>query len=60
MQEDVSNPQKNSWDKRVKVYFQEKAWCDEKLMKEGTHDEWSNIFTNLLRNEYATKIQRYW
>ena len=38
--------EKKSWDKRVKVYFQPKAWCDESVMKQWVCDEWGNIFTN--------------
>ena len=25
----ISKEEKSNWDKRVKVFFQEKAWCDE-------------------------------
>ena len=38
--------EKKSWDKRVKVYFQPKAWCDESIMKQWVCDEWGNIFSN--------------
>ena len=33
-----------SWDKRVKVSFQEKVLCDEVLNKKWIRDEWVNIF----------------
>ena len=42
----IKASEKVSCDKRVKVYFQKKASCDDQLMKEWTHDECSNIFTN--------------
>ena len=38
--------ERRSWDKRVNVYFQKNAWCDEVIMKKWTSDEWCNIFTN--------------
>ena len=38
--------EKGSWGKRVKAYFQKKAWCDKQLMKEWTRDEWCDMFTN--------------
>jgi hypothetical protein len=39
--------EKKNWDKRVKVYFQPKAWCDESIM---------NIFTNPLTSGSSGKI----
>ena len=42
---------KESYDKRVRVMFQEKAWCDENIMKEWINTEWSNRFTNPLRTK---------
>ena len=42
----IKASEKGSWDKRVKVYFQNKVWCDEQLMKGWACDEWDNIFTN--------------
>lgn len=29
-----------SYDKRVKVVFQDKAWCDEKVMKDWINQQW--------------------
>ena len=48
--------QKKSWDKRIKVYFQPKAWCDESIMKQWVCDEWGNIFTNLSTSGSSGKI----
>ena len=42
----VSKTEKDAWDSRVCVMFQEKAWCDEAIMKAWVNREWSNILTN--------------
>ena len=42
----IKAEEKRKWDKRVKVLFQKNAWCDEKMMKEWTANEWANYFTN--------------
>ena len=42
----VSKTEKDAWDSRVCVMFQEKAWCDEAIMKAWIDREWSNTFTN--------------
>ena len=42
----IKPDERRSWDKRVNVYFQKNAWCDEVIMKKWTSDEWCNIFTN--------------
>ena len=31
--------------------FQEKAWCDESIMKEWINKEWSNPFTNPIKSK---------
>ena len=36
--------EKNAWDKRVTVYFQENAWCDEDIMLKWIHNNWNNFF----------------
>ena len=41
----IKPDERRSWDKRVNVYFQKNAWCDEVIMK-WTSEEWCNIFTN--------------
>jgi hypothetical protein len=47
----IATKEKQSYDKRVRVMFQEKAWCDEEIMKEWINTEWSNPFTNLIRSK---------
>ena len=42
----IKPDERRSWDKKVNVYFQKNAWCDEVIMKKWTSDEWCNIFTN--------------
>ena len=42
----IKAEEKLKWDKRVKVLFQKNAWCDEKMMKKWTANEWANYFTN--------------
>lgn len=42
----IKPDEKKNWDKRVKVYFQPNAWCDESIMKQWVADEWGNVFTN--------------
>lgn len=48
--------EKKNWDKRVKVYFQPKAWCDESIMKQWVCEEWGNIFTNPVSPGSSGKI----
>ena len=45
----VNTNKKESYDKRVRVMFQEKTWCDENIMKEWFNTEWSKPFTNPIR-----------
>ena len=42
----ISKTERDGWDKRVRVMFQEKVWCDEATMKEWVAREWANVFTN--------------
>ena len=42
----IKAEQKRKWDKRVKVLFQKNAWCNEKMMKKWTANEWANYLTN--------------
>ena len=42
----IKAEEKQKWDKRVKVLFKKNAWCNEKMMKEWTANEWANYFTN--------------
>ena len=46
----ITTKEKESYDKRVRVMFQEKAWCDENIM-EWINTEWSNPFTNPIRSK---------
>ena len=36
--------------------FQEKAWCDEAIMREWVASEWANVFTNPHRASSTGKI----
>jgi len=40
----ISPNEKRSWDSRVNVMFQLKAWCDENVMKVWIEREWGNMF----------------
>lgn len=42
----IAKSEQESWDSRVRVMFQKKAWCDEVIMKEWVASEWANVFTN--------------
>ena len=52
----ISKEEKDSWDKRVKVFFQEKAWCDEIIMESWINEEWGNIFFNTATPGSSGKI----
>ena len=52
----IKPAEKSSWDKRMKVYFQTNAWCDEEIMKRWTAQEWGNIFTNPATPNSSGKI----
>ena len=40
----ISAKEKQSYDRRVKVMYQEKVWCDQEIMKEWISTEWANPF----------------
>ena len=40
----MSKEEKHTWDKRGKVLFQEKAWCDKTVMKYWSNKNWENMF----------------
>ena len=43
------NPrEKKQWDRRRKMTFQPKAWCDEAIMQKWVEEDWNNIFHNPL------------
>ena len=42
----ISKTERDDWDKRICVMFQEKAWCGEAIMKEWVASEWANVFTS--------------
>ena len=42
----ISAKEKQSYDRWVKVMRQEKAWCDQDIMKEWISTEWANPFKN--------------
>ena len=53
----ISAKEKQSYDRRVKVMYQEKAWCDEEIMKEWISTEWANPFKN---PKILGKIGKFW
>ena len=36
----ISKEEKSNWDKRVKVFFQKKVWCDQTIMKCWINEKW--------------------
>ena len=42
----IAKTERDAWDSRVKVMFQENAWCSEAIMKSWIEAEWGNVFTN--------------
>ena len=52
----TSNTERDGWDSRVHVMFQEKAWCDEAIMREWVASEWAKVFTNPHRASSTGKI----
>lgn len=52
----TSKTERDGWDSRVRVMFQEKAWCDEAIMREWVASEWANVFTNPHRASSTGKI----
>ena len=40
----ISKEEKSNWGKRIKVLFQEKAWCDQTIMKCWINEEWEICF----------------
>ena len=42
----IAKKESDAWDSRVKVMFQENAWCSESIMKAWIESEWANVFTN--------------
>ena len=52
----IKPDERRSWDKRVNVYFQKNALCDEVIMKKWTSDKWYNIFTNPATPDSSGKL----
>ena len=52
----ISAKEKQSYDRRVKFMYQEKAWCDEEIMKEWISTEWANPFKNPIGQNSDQKI----
>ena len=52
----ISDNEKQSYDRIVKVMYQEKAWCDEEIMKEWISTEWVNPFKNPIGQNSGGKI----
>ena len=42
----ITKKERESWDKRVSVTFQENAWCNEKVMLEWIRKDWACFYTN--------------
>ena len=42
----INQEERRKWDKRVSVKFQEKAWCDERIMKDWISEHWGNTLVN--------------
>ena len=40
----ISAKEKQRYDRQVKVMYQDKAWCDQEIMKEWISTEWTNLF----------------
>ena len=40
----ISAKEKQHYDRQVKVMYQDKAWCDQEIMKEWICTEWTNLF----------------
>ena len=52
----ISAKEKQSYDRRVKVMYQGKAWCDQEIMKEWISTEWANPFKNPIGQNSDGKI----
>ena len=52
----ISAKEKQIYDQQVKVMYQEKAWCDEKIMKEWISNKWANPFKNPIGQNSDGKI----
>ena len=42
----IKPDERKAWDKRVRVYFQPNAWCDEEIMKTWINNDWGSVFFN--------------
>ena len=42
----ISTKEKQSYDRRDKAMYQEKAWCNQEIMKEWISTAWVNSFKN--------------
>ena len=54
----ISTKEKQSYDRRVKVMYREKAWCGQENMKEWISTEWANPFKNPIGQNSDGKIVR--
>ena len=52
----ISAKEKQSYDRRVKVMYREKAWCGQEIMKEWILTEWANPFKNPIGQNSDGKI----
>ena len=42
----ITRKEQETWDRRVQVAFQPKAWCDESMIRKWISEQWGNIFIN--------------
>ena len=42
----IKAEEKRKWNKWLEVLLQKNVWCDKKMMKERTANEWLNYFIN--------------
>ena len=52
----ISAKEKQSYDRRVKVMYQEKAWCDQEIMRKWISTEWENPFKKPIGQNSDVKI----
>ena len=66
----ITCKEQETWDHKVQVAFQLKAWCDESMMKKWISEQWENIFINspttgssgkiLVADTYASSTTNRW
>ena len=51
----IKSSERQALDKRVRVTFQGKAWCDEKVMVDWIKTDWGNFFPTLRPRDLTEK-----